>query len=340
MSGEHFTGGKLPHEPIHRLPESLYEDVEKNIAYACTDVLLRDPSSGRFFLGDRQTEPQLGPWLVGGRSQYGLGIGENAAKQVDQDLGLEVESGRFKNVATYSTDFPIASPGREDHGRHTVNAVMMVDLTPEEVATLNAKIVAGELRDEYSGGSWYEPSNISDPKTDFPYAMKQLVRDVHRYDIAEEAILEEAYDENEVREKIAEEEREERQEEERIANLQLLYGLNRENATAIEQLSGENSGYIVLWTASEAEGCKDRLSFEVTLNKLLNDKTIGDVQLRRLLRQDHISAPAYESDNGPALRSLLSAASLLLEVDRETNGSVLNKAANIQKLTKRAIYTP
>lgn len=327
----------MPHEPIHRLPELLYEDVEKNIAYACTDVLLRDSTNGKFFLGDRQTEPQLGPWLVGGRNQYGIGIGENAAKQVSQDLGLFFDSDRFKNVATYSTDFPIASPGRENHGRHTVNAVMMVDLSSEEVANLNAKIVAGELRDEYGGGSWYQPADISDSKSDFPYAMKQLVRDVHRYDIAEEAIVEEAYDENEVRDKITEEERRERQEKERVANLQLLYGLNYESATAIEQRSGENSGYIVLWTANEAEGFSDRLTFEITLNKLLSDKKIGDVQLRRSLREDHISVPSYESDNGPALRSLLSAASLLLEADREMNGSVINKAIQIQKLTKYPI---
>lgn len=335
MSGEHFTGGEMPHKPKDRLSESLYEDVEKNIAYGCTDVLVRDPVSGKFFLGDRQTEPQIGPWLVGGRNQYGVGISENAAKQVEQDLGMEIDEVRFKNVAMYSTDFPIAAPGREEHGRHTVNAVMMVDFTPDEVALLNSKIESSSIRDEYGGGAWYTPSEIAEPNSDFPYALKQLVWDVYRYNVAEEAIAEEAYEENDFRDRIAEEKRQEQEEKERTANLQLLYGLDLKVATAIEQMSGENSGFIVLWTAAEAANFESNLEFETFLNKLLNNKEMGDVHLKRSLREAGISIPEHESDNGPALRSLLSAASLILHTDRSSDGALLTKATRIQKLIKR-----
>lgn len=336
MSGEHFTGGEMPHQPIHRIDLELYEGVEANIVYGCTDVLLRDSSTGRVFLGDRQTEPQLGPWLVGGRNKYATGITENAALQVKNDLGLELAETRFEHIATYSTDFPIAAPGREDHGRHTMNAVMMADLTPEEVAALNSKVVSHEIRDEYSSGSWYDVHDITSPESDFPDALKQMVRDLYQHDTMKDAVLEDAYSEHEFREDQERLEQEEREEKERIASLSLILGLNIEQANTLEQHGGKNAMYSVMWayksaarrdengaTHLETEGLKD------SILHILGQKNYGDVHVKRALQENGMQVPTVRSDNGPALRMVLETAVAAVNIDKELNGELFKNAERV-----------
>ena len=336
MSGEHFTGGEMPHKPIDRIDIELYKGVEANVVYGCTDVLLRDKATGKVFLGDRQTEPQLGPWLVGGRNKYASGISENAALQVKNDLGLELSETRFDHIATYSTDFPIAAPGREEHGRHTMNAVMLADLTPDEVATLNSKVVSHEIRDEYSSGAWYDVQDIADPESDFPDTLKQMVRDLYQHDTMRDAVLEDAYNEHEFRLDQERLDQEEREEKERIASLSLLLGVNVEQANRLEQQGGKNTMYSVMWAYRAAARTDEHGHVQIEadglkadIQHILSQKNFGDVHIKRALIEQGVEVPAVRSENGPALRMVLETAATAVDIDKEVNGELFRNTGRV-----------
>jgi ADP-ribose pyrophosphatase YjhB (NUDIX family) len=333
MTTEHFSGGEMPHTPQKRLSDELYEGVEKNIVYACTDVALRDPETGKIFLGSRQTEPQIGPWFIGGRNVYGESIGANASMQVENDLGLKLSPSRFRHIATYSTEFPIASPGKEEHGRHTMNATMVADLTPDEVKELDRRSKANELRDEYSGGEWYDLDEIADPETDFPFALKQFARDLFAHEIGRNALHELALIENEVRDEQAAEEKEEDEENERIASLVLLFDISHDEASILERVSGANSAYAIAWakTAND-EYSGDSLDLVTELGYIAEDMKLGDVALVRKLKSLGITKPIVQADNGPALRAILKGAKEALLLDIKNEGAIFRKIGALTKL--------
>lgn len=334
MAGEYFDGGQMPHEPVHRLPEELYVDVEKNIVYSCTDVALRNQETGELFLGSRQTEPQLGPWFVGGRDKYTTGTAANAALQVKNDLGLELPETRFKFISEYSTSFPVASPGREEHGRHTKNAVMCIDLHPDEVALLNDKVASGQIRDEYSSGHWYQPSEIANKDSDFPFALKQFVRDLYGHDLLMSALYDEALKENAERKKQSVHaqlaEIEARSRVHRIKEVSRL-GYDESTAAELETIGGANTMYGIYWAASarkQLEGADVATIFE----DLANDDKIGDFQIRRGLEAWGITPPEVMSDNGPMLRKVLRIASAAIRADEHLDKSVLSDLKQLQNL--------
>lgn len=324
MSGEYFSGGTMPHEAVRFVPDELMEDVEKNIVYACTDVTLRDKATGKIFLGMRQTEPQLGPWFIGGRDRYATGIQENAAIQTKGDLHMELPKTRFEHISTYSTDFPVAAPGKEGHGRHTKNAVMCVDLNPSEVEELNHNIETGNIRNEYSTGAWYDTSEIVKPDSDFPDAVKQFVRDLNDHDLLEETRQEMANRMNQefdsgtgIVRQLAEKEKQSH--EKRIVELQKEYGVTQEEAEVIDLEAGKNSSYAIAWArdASREYAGKD---LRALLEKMLPNEQMGDFQVKKMLRAEGITPPHVLSDNSPVLRSILRAAAKAVEINEKHDG--------------------
>jgi len=336
MSGDHFPAGPRIHAESDYLPDDLMGAVEKNIAYACTDVALRNPDTGEIFLGTRQTEPQLGPWLVGGRNKYGLGIDENAALQVEKDLGLkEISPSRFKFIATYSTTFPAASPNRQDHGRHTVNSTMLLDLKTEEIDELNAKLGNGEIRDEYSSGHWYKPDDISSPGSDFPDALRQFVRDLKKYDRSYQADWDEAIQENTHRRIHGSPEDAEKEVLIKADRLSKSYGLTDDEAYKITTASGANAEYAILWARTvneQAENLK-----EVISSILAADEYMGDYKVRKTFTGLGISPPEVMSDNGPAMRAILKGALLALEANENHEGKIFENLSKIRFLGRAGV---
>lgn len=321
----------MPHTPVERLDEDLYIGVEQNIVYACTDVALRDAETGKIFLGMRQTEPQLGPWFVGGRNKYATGISENAALQIKNDLGMDVPAGRFRHVATYSTDFPIAAPGREDHGRHTMNATMGIDLQPDEVTALNRKVAEGDIRNEYSSGAWYDPAEIAKPDSDFPYVIKQYVRDLYAHDLMMKALEADAYAEDDQR--TAEREAADalavarggveqvtKDKQNRIQDIE-RFGFAANEAADLESTGAGNALYGITWAhAASQEFDTDQLaSF---LEEMTPDQKVGDAQIKRMLRAKGITPPEVLSDNGPVLRQILNTAAKAIKYNQLHNGEI------------------
>ncbi len=319
MSGEHFSAGELPHEPVERLPLDTYVDVEKNIVYGTADVAFRNRATGEIFLGARSVEPQQGPWFVGGRLKYGKGIRDSAAEHVAHDLGLDLQPNRFENIAVYSTPFPVAGPDRENHGRHTVNATMCVELSPEEVEKLNEHFADGSVRDEYSGGAWYQPEEIAGSDTDFPFAVKQFVRDLHDFDLKQRAVVEEAYAENERR---TSEKAERRNDLEMIRDIVKL-GLSGDDAERLVRLGGRNTRYAVHWTKYAINQIGRTKAAEL-IEAIQTDQQIGDFTRKRRLRERGITPPNV-ADNAPTLGMILSCASELIKIDTEQRGQFLEK---------------
>ena len=341
MSGEHFSAGKMPHAPERFLSDELMSGVERNVVYGCTDVLLRNQYTGEVFLGDRQTEPQIGPWFIGGRNMYGEGIHANATRHVEHDFGLHLDPSRFKHFATYSTPFPVASPGREDHGRHTLNAVMFINLTSDEVGQINKNVESGKIAAENQSGRWHSPKEISRKDSDFPYAVKQAMRDLHGYDVMTNALHEEAQRENEIRTEI---ERERQDTELRksvvVGFLTRHAGLTDEEANQLYSTSGELVFNGAEWVCRATCGLQQD-DFDITKYKyspeqtnitdfftvckdLLEDETIGDHYIKKILAEKHILPPRIiGADNGPTLRATLRAAVLLLDLDKEHKGEII-----------------
>lgn len=333
MSGQHFTGGEMPHTPTKFLPNELMTQVEANVVYACTDVVLQDPATRMVFLGSRQIEPQKGPWLVGGRNAYGHSIEENATKQVGNDLGIDVDPSRFRHVATYSTDFPVASPGREDHGRHTQNAVMLANLKPDEVQAINEKVATGDIRDEYKGGKWHTRAEIADKNSDFPYAIKQLVRDLNDYDLLNDARHDAALQEDKAREAVQFEDayaiRKQQESDQRVTELVRNFNLTPEQAAQIESASGPNATYSFLWARTESDNTDN---LENVLKDILENPTLGDIAIRAKLKASGVHSPEVISDNGPALRAILGGGALAATFNDASNGELFMGVGKLQHL--------
>jgi len=181
--------------------------VERNIVYACVDVAFRDSATGALFFPNRIAEPQSGAWFMGGRQAYNEGFQENASVKAEQDLGIEIPSLRFEHIATYSTPFSVASTSRRGHGRHTTNVVMLAELDEDEVASLNEQVASGKIDGkEYNGGQWYSPDQfeeMADPDSEFPFAIKQFIRDLSDHDLLKEARAVKALQTNEQRSKTS-----------------------------------------------------------------------------------------------------------------------------------------
>lgn len=322
MSGEHFSGGRMPHHPEKFLPDDVYNQVERNVVYGCVDVTYRNPQTGELLFGSRQVEPQVGAWFVGGRMEYGKGIKMSAAKQTENDLGLGIPPERFQHIATYDTDFPVAGPGREDHGRNTLNATMCVDLTPEEVAEVSANLAEGKVSKEYGSGAWYRPSEIVKTDTDFPWTLKQFVRDLHAHDLMGEALREEADREDRKRTVAKAENAEARQ----LIRGLVEMGLSGDDADRLVKRGGRNAQYAIGWARQGI----DRLGSK-KLDRQLSawlESDSGDWQLKQELRRSGLVVPDV-ADNGPALRAILSGALETLKVDRERSGALLKSVEPI-----------
>lgn len=337
MSGDHFSGGKLQHEPVGFLPDHLMSDVEKNIVYACTDVTLRDPQTGKIFLGTRQTEPQLGPWLIGGRDAYGLGPNENAARQVKNDLGLDVSPTHFKFLTEYSTVFPSASANRHEHGRHTKNSVMLLDMSPDQVAALDKRVADGEIRDEYASGAWYDPSEIAKADSDFPDLLKQMVRDLHDYDRSYTATWDEAHAENDRRRIFGSPEDQQNTLLHQAEQLQKQFGLGEDEARRLVQTAGPNAGYSLLWARTEHDKQPEIELAEVLKPILESDEYVGDFNVRRILKENGFTAPEVRSDNGPAMRAILRGALVAIEANQSHEGELFKHLKRLRYLGRAGV---
>jgi hypothetical protein len=199
----------MPHPP-RRLGNQEYRHAQEALPIACTDTYLYDAANDSIFLGSRVTEPQISPWPIGGRGEYDQSLQDSAAAHVSHDFGVTLRAGRFDLIGDYSTPFPVAGSGEANKGsgRHTINSIFMVSLSPEEVAAVNAKVASGDISPENSGGQWTPISKILERDTDYPNAVKQAAFDLHNFQRLREldlyggkGALQEAYEEKDRREK-------------------------------------------------------------------------------------------------------------------------------------------
>lgn len=334
MSGEQFSGGTLQHSPNRYLPDDLMGNVEKDVQYACTDVALRDPDTGKLFLGNRQTEPQIGPWFIGGRNPYELGASQSGAFHVKRDLGLEITPSRFKTVAVYTTTFPAASPNRQEHGRSTQNAVTVVDLQPQELEKLNKNLSNGDVRDEYSGGQWVDPAEISKSDSDYPDLLKQFVRDLNRYDASYAADWDAAIAEDKHRTIFGSPEDREKEILIQANRLEKQFGFTSDEAYEIAKQAGPNADYSILWAkAVEEDSTEKKVEITEFISDILDaDKYVGDYNVKKLFKENGLTAPEVFSDNGPAMRAVLRGARLAIEANDRHDGKIFKDLKRIQFL--------
>ncbi|HSX53095.1 MAG TPA: NUDIX domain-containing protein [Patescibacteria group bacterium] len=179
--------------PTERASLELYKAAHANFAIGYTDLVPRDPKTGKLFFVKRAIEPQKGAsWFIGGRITPGKTNGESAAEHLEKDTGIKAGPGRFQEVSHWTITHVTPSEGEEGPDvRHCQNTVLVIDLTPEEIQKLNE----GKLSDEYDGesGKWFDPEKID--KTEFLPPVRQFFRDYFSHEVMMDAIHSQAVEE-------------------------------------------------------------------------------------------------------------------------------------------------
>jgi hypothetical protein len=339
MSGEHFPSGKM-HElskQERRVGDETYAEVQKKIPVACVDVMVRDAESGKVFVPWRETEPQIGYWFFGGRGDYGSSPQVSAAMHIKRELKLddvdpddEAVTHRFKNLGVYSTPFPVAddrqaeAPDDQRYGRDTKNALMVFDMSPEEVEQLNANVTSGNVGPEQKSGRWMTLSEIANNRR-LPDALRQSVRDLNNQSYIIKGALEDALGEEENRRNNPEKYLEAKREAEAKVRLELVsLGLNNTEADELMKTSQELSPDAVSWAKQATTAAPEGVD-PAAIQALLDDPDNGDFHLRQGLQRLNLPTPEGISDNGPGLRLVLNGAIKTLELDAEQNGELLSR---------------
>ncbi len=103
----------------------------------------------------------------------------SASKKVRGELGLNISPERFAYVSTYSTAFKERQLPPQENGTHTVNALMLLTVTPEERHSIDKKLT---LDGEHERADWFNLDAVSNPADDrFPAALHQMATDVYEH---------------------------------------------------------------------------------------------------------------------------------------------------------------
>lgn len=137
------------------LPDDQYGVALDNLVKGCTDILLLNPEGTHIFAGKRCVQPQPDWWFMGGRMFPGETPVQSAQRLLKRELGLEIESERFRVVCAQAFAFGMREQEPKEHGTTDTQFCYKVQLrNAGEVK----KVVLDE--NEYSDSEWKLPSHI------------------------------------------------------------------------------------------------------------------------------------------------------------------------------------
>ncbi len=343
MSGEHFPGGIPKHTPQGHLSDEAFAEVQKNVVYSCIDIAFRNKQSGQIFLANRTTEPQQGPWFVGGRRNYGESPLNDLFDYLENDLGISntVVASTPRFIGSYSTSFAIADSDKENYGRHTDNMTFIVNLDPSGVDEFNKVVSETGFSTEYNGGSWIDPEIVVDPHSDFPSAIKQFVRDMYANDRGLKLDEFEAYEENKLREK----KQADKQKEDYYIKTLSRWNFSGDDADRLIRIASVYSLDAVIYARYLTDMMKGieleekENKAKIFLSDILEKHTDrGDYSTVKFIRESGIVPPiGIYSQNGPRLKMTLAGAKEVIKIDLEQSQSIFS---NLPVIDPETYATP
>ena len=137
------------------LPDEIYQFVLDCIVVSCVDIVVVD-HRGKMFLGKRSIEPQPDWWIIGGRMRPGESFEEAASRNIQRELGLEIDTSRFVFSGRYNLIWGKREQEPQDHGCHTTSDTHVLVLNEDEAAMVR---VTG---DEYSDSRWQDLEEVAE----------------------------------------------------------------------------------------------------------------------------------------------------------------------------------
>ena len=129
----HFETGTYKPSGLF-LPDDEYGRALDALVKGCVDCLLTN-EKGEVLLGLRKHEPAKGTWwYIGGRMRPGETVEETARRHAKRDIGIEIDTERFRFVTTSTMNWEFRVQEPAGNGTCDINVVLAATLTEEEIA--------------------------------------------------------------------------------------------------------------------------------------------------------------------------------------------------------------
>ena len=129
----HFETGTYKPSGLF-LPDDEYGRALDALVKGCVDCLLTN-EKGEVLLGLRKHEPAKGTWwYIGGRMRPGETVEETARRHAKRDIGIEIDTERFRFVTTSTMNWEFRVQEPAANGTCDINVVLAATLTEEEIA--------------------------------------------------------------------------------------------------------------------------------------------------------------------------------------------------------------
>lgn len=133
-----------------------------SLAIKCVDIAVVDVDKGLMLIGDRDQEPQPGPWIIGGRKRAGETDIEAAQRNLKRELDITPEPGEFMSIGmsydmiwdTREQDPTYNENGQQVAGCQMVSSPVILPVDSAELQTAH--------NEEYSGLTWMKLDDIVD----------------------------------------------------------------------------------------------------------------------------------------------------------------------------------
>lgn len=105
-----------------------------------SDVVFCSTEKKTIFVPYRQTLPAEGYWFVGGARKMGETAFTTIIRRIKVETGLEITEDRLSPVTTIEYVWDYRSEEPTSDGRHDINTIFSLELTPEELSAATDKL--------------------------------------------------------------------------------------------------------------------------------------------------------------------------------------------------------
>ncbi len=118
----------------------------------------------------------------------------------------------------------------------------------------------------------------------------------------------------------------------RVHSLISQYNIPAELAQSLEQAGGKFADYGLRWAATVRDLSPSSVAAVSKIADSIAGNPMQDIEIVRELKAAGITPPNTHLDNGPALRSIVRAASISLQYDESRKGAFLNRVHQLHDL--------
>lgn len=129
-------------EPVPRvfLSDTAYGDALRRFCPGCADIVIVDRSAKTIHLAERDQLPMQGLWWIGGAMSPSDSPHASAAANFKRETSLSLGEERFDLAAVMDYQWKDRQQEPQNMGCHMVGYTFTVELTPEELASVNLAV--------------------------------------------------------------------------------------------------------------------------------------------------------------------------------------------------------